>query len=113
MAENDGGLRQAFGEVVGKLNSFESNWRLQDERAERSRKFLYDKMEGVGITVQTLSTKVDKATDDINEMKPAVRDWVNTKNQFIGGRLVIGVVLGGIISGAAYAIAHFSSAVLH
>lgn len=110
---NNGGLRQAFGELKGSVENFQRNWEKQDKLASDGRRYLYEKMATVERSNIDLSYKVDNVALEVQEMKPAVKDWVNTKNQFIGGRVVVGVFIGGIISAGAYLIAHFSTAVLH
>lgn len=109
----NGTLRQAFGNLEGRVDTFERNWEKQDERAERSRRILFDKMEGVGRDVQNLSHRVATVAGDVATMKPAVTDWVNSKHEGIGEKSAIKTMTtvlwnvgGAIVVGAAWLAEH-------
>lgn len=115
-----GTLREAFGALKGAVETFQKNWEKQDERASDSRRYLYEKMGTVERTVDGLSHKVEAATIDIAQMKPAVTDWVAAKNRAKGVGTALGYVWKGLWAfggAAAMAIAwfieHFSRAPPH
>ena len=95
------------------LEAFQQNWKEQDERAERGRKFVYDKVEGIGSSVVELTHQVRTVVSDVTEMKPAVRDWVQTKQQALGAKTAAGalgkvayMVGGALLFAAGWLIDH-------
>ncbi len=122
-----GTLREAFGALKGTVETFQKNWEKQDERASDSRRYLYEKMatveRSVGAverTVDGLSHKVDAATKDIAEMKPAVTDWVASKNRGEGVGTALGYIWkalwafgGASLMALAWFIEHFTKVLPH
>ena len=95
------------------LESFQANWKIQDERAERGRKFVYDKVEALGSNVVDLTHQVKTVVSDVTEMKPAVRDWVSAKEQALGAKTAVSVlgkvaymIGGALLFGAGWLIDH-------
>jgi hypothetical protein len=101
--------------LIGKIEAFQSNWQEQDRRAADGRKYLYDKMEVLGRDVQGLTHQVTAVVHDVAEMKPAVTDWVNSKNQAMGAKTAASILgkgayllMGGLMLVAGWAMAHLS-----
>ncbi len=106
-------LREAFGALKGSVEQFQKNWQVQDNRAAQGRKYLYEKMETVSREVQGISHKVDTVTAEVAAMRPAVADWIDSKNQAIGARVAVKFLIrflwsigGAIVVGAAWLIEH-------
>ena len=83
-------VRTTLDGLKATLEAFQSNWKEQDERAERGRKYVYDKVEGLGSSMLDLTHQVKTVVSDVTEMKPAVRDWVETKQQALGAKTAAG-----------------------
>src|SRR6202021_3689080 len=81
---NHNGLGRMVAGVAAKVDAFQSNWQEQDRRAAEGRKFLYDRIEGFATNVQALAHKLESIDKDVSEMKPAVQDWVASKNRAEG-----------------------------
>jgi hypothetical protein len=115
-ADDTVALNRLVGGLEAKIESFQSNWQEQDRRASEGRKFLYDKMEGLGRDVQGLTHQVTSVVHDVAEMKPAVTDWVNSKNQAMGARTAASILgrgtyllIGGLVMAIGWALAHLPS----
>lgn len=113
-------LTLLVGGLSTEIKSFKENWVEQDRRAAEGRKYLYEKMEGVGREVQGLTHQIAAVVRDVTEMKPAVTDWVNSKNQAMGAKTAASILgkgvyllAGGVAALAGWALSHFSSVVLH
>lgn len=114
------GLSLLVGGLKAQIEAFQSNWAEQDRRASDGRKFMFERIEGLGTNVRDLSHQVGSVVKDVAEMKPAVTDWVNAKNQAMGAKTaasILGksvyILVGGCVALIGYVVAHFSPAVLH
>jgi hypothetical protein len=107
-------VSRIVGGLEAKIESFEQNWQEQDRRAADGRKILYDKFSDLQLGFQNLGHKVSTVMADVAEMKPAVTDWVRTKDKALGaktaasilGKLAYGLA-GAIMLGIGWAIDHF------
>jgi hypothetical protein len=104
------------GGLAAEIKSFKENWLEQDRRAADSRKYVYDEVKVIGREVQSLTHQVTTAVKDIAEMKPAVTDWVNSKNQAMGAKTAASILgkgvyllAGGAVALAGWALSHFST----
>jgi len=111
---------QSFARIIGGLEaqvaSFQANWIEQDRRASDGRKFLFEKVDGVGKEVQHLTHTVADVVQDVAEMKPAVKDWVATKNQAIGASgfaRVAWALIGGLVVLVGWLGDHFFTIIPH
>lgn len=99
-----------------KVDAFQQNWQEQDRRATEGRKTIYQKIEGYAREVQDLGHKVSSVIEDVKEMKPAVEDWVASKNQAKGAVIsarFMWAVIGIVIASAGWLFAHYLSIVPH
>src|ERR1700722_5507140 len=104
-------LTLMVGGLKATIESFQSNWQEQDRRAANSRKFLFERMENVAHTVQDLTHQVGSVVKEVAEMKPAVTDWVNSKNQAMGAKTAASILgkgfylgVGGVLALAGWAL---------
>lgn len=96
------------------VEAFQENWKEQDRRADEGRKILYEKMEGIGSKVEGLGHQVATVVREVTDMKPAVADWVATKNKAIGASgsaRLMWSALGAIVVGIGWLLDHFLSIV--
>ena len=108
-------LESSFAGLSASVNGFQENWKTQDERAAHGRQILYEKIDGFGRDLQGLTHQVRSVMQDVAEMKPAVTDWVNTKNQAMGAKTTasilgngIYILIGGFFMLVGWALNHFS-----
>jgi hypothetical protein len=109
-------LSRIIGSLEAKVEGFQNNWQEQDRRASEGRRFLFEKMDGVAREVQHLTHTVADVVQDVADMKPAVADWVATKNKAIGASgaaRFTWALLGAAICGVAWIFEHFLTIVPH
>lgn len=119
MADDNQNLTLMVGGLKATIEAFQSNWQEQDRRAADGRRFLFDRMESLGSNVQDLTHQVKAVVSDVAEMKPAVKDWVDSKNQAMGAKTAASILgkgvylmVGGIVALTGWAISHFSPLIL-
>ena len=107
-------LESGLAALTATVTAFQNNWSTQDERAAQGRRTIYEKVEGFGHDLQTLKVQVGALTKDVSELKPAVTDWVNVKNQAMGAKTAAGILgnaayigAGGLLVVAGWFINHF------
>jgi|ERR1700721_1673965 len=113
---NHNGLGRMVAGLAAKVDAFQSNWQEQDRRAAEGRKFLYDRIEGFATNVQALAHKLESIDKDVSEMKPAVQDWVASKNRAEGAAWsakFLWVLAGGVVVGVGWLFDHFLAIVPH
>lgn len=113
---DNNGLGRMVAGLAAKVDAFQSNWQEQDRRASEGRKFLYDRIEGFASNVQLLAHQLDVVVKDVAEMKPAVRDWVTSKNRAEGAAWsarILWVLGGGFVVGIGWVFDHFLTNVPH
>lgn len=113
-------LDRAVGKIEAKLDAFQANWVEQDRRASDGRKFLYERVENFGRDVQAMGHQLTTVVNDVAEMKPAVKDWVDTKNQAMGAKSTASILAkalyglcGGLLIVVGWAISHASALLVH
>jgi hypothetical protein len=115
-ADDEHAIARIIGGLEAKVEGFQTNWVEQDRRATEGRRFLFEKMDGVAKEVQHLTHTVADVVEDVSEMKPAVADWVATKNKAIGASgaaRLMWTLLGGVGVAAVWIFAHFLTIVPH
>jgi len=115
-ADDEKVIARIVGGLEAKIEGFQINWQEQDRRASDGRKFLFEKMDGIGREVQSLTHIVGTVVQDVAQLKPAVADWVATKNQALGASgaaRLMWAVLGAVIVGAGWIFQHFLTIVAH
>jgi hypothetical protein len=109
-------MDRIIGGLQAQLEGFQQNWQEQDRRAAEGRRILYQKIEGFGNDVIGISHKLEAVINDVKEMKPAVEDWVASKNQAKGAAWsakIVYVGLGAVGAGALWLFNHFVAIVPH
>jgi len=116
--EHDGnnGLGRMVAGLKATVEAFQTNWQEQDRRASEGRKELYNKVESFGLSVVELGHRLNTVAAEVAEMKPAVRDWVNTKNRAEGAvsstRVLWGLA-GAFVVVVGWVFDHFLSIIPH
>jgi hypothetical protein len=96
MNADEQSIARIIGGLEARVEGFQTSWVEQDRRASEGRKFLFEKMDGVATEVQHLTHTVADVVSDVTEMKPAVRDWVETKQLALGAKTAAGA-LGKVV----------------
>jgi hypothetical protein len=102
-------ISRSLGQLEGALKSFQENWQEQDRRAAEGRRLLYGKFEEIQTDVIDLTHKVANVMSDVAAMKPAVENWVASKNWALGAKaaaLGIGTAAGAVVAAAAWMVEH-------
>lgn len=101
----DGNTEAALREMSHSIGGLESTvknmmtmWQQQEQAASQGRRDLHQKFDSVGKDVAGLTAKVDRAVQDITDIKPAVKAFENAKEQAKGaqklGKIVWAVLFG-------------------
>jgi septal ring factor EnvC (AmiA/AmiB activator) len=88
---------------LGRLEAGLSNIEKLMDRAEQSRKQLYDKVDAVDTKVTLMEHQITQLSMGLNEIRPTVAEYVKMKEQVRGaGALGRGLwLIGGFILGIA------------
>jgi hypothetical protein len=112
MPEED--IGRSLGKLEGALRGFQENWAEQDRRAAEGRRILYGKFEELQTGFIGITHQVAGVVRDVAEMKPAVTDWVRTKDKAIGATTAASIlgkmsylVAGSVIALAVWLVDHF------
>jgi|ERR1700722_1554435 len=102
--------------LIAELHAFRENWEKQDIRANESRKFLYDRMETVAKEVQKLTHDLLTVMQDVAELQPAVRDWVEQKARAEGASAIVKYLVrslwmvgGAIVTIIVWVFSHYTT----
>lgn len=89
---------------LGRLEEGLRNIEKLIDKAEVSRRQMYEKLDGMDTKITTIEHQVDQARRELNEMKPAIAEH-NAMKQRVAGAGWLGRVLwtlGGLILGGAF-----------
>src|ERR1700722_13711365 len=89
-------LNRLVGGLEAKIDGFKDTWVEQDRRAAEGRRFLFDRVNGLSRDVQGLTHQVTSVVRDVADMKPAVTDWVTSKNQAMGAKTAASILGKGL-----------------
>lgn len=76
-----GGLKAGFDHLNSTVNQMMTMWGNQEKEASTGRRILHEKMETVKETVTGLSTRVGAVETKLDEIKPAVKEFENQREQ--------------------------------
>lgn len=101
-----GNLQQAVGELRGTVGALKGavetltvTWAEQDRKANDGRRELYRKVDTLGTDITKMGKDIEFLSQEVSEIKPAVRTLENRGHQTRGAKAAMGLLWGALLGG--------------
>lgn len=93
---------RALGSLEASVTNLTKTWSEQERNASEGRRALHQKMDGIKDDVFQLGSRVDKMSEDISEITPAVNEFKDARQQAIGARKFGRWIWGAMLTAAGF-----------